>query len=148
MHCNAYNTGENFEMFQKLKFFENFWIFCFEPKMFKFSINFQISGFLILVSDSIEYSFEFFLPCYKKCGNVWEIVIFRKILFPILSNFLGALFSDRSHRVVILKRTRRPFAQDQVFLIATSCCRKPWLRISKIETIIFCVVYKYPLPSL
>ena len=65
------------EMFEKMKFFENFWIFCFEPKMFKFLIKFEVSGFLILVSDSIECSSGFFLPCSKKSGNVWEIEVWK-----------------------------------------------------------------------
>ena len=93
--------------FWELTFFKIFEFFVLNQKCGKFSINFQISGFLFLeISDSIEYLFDIFLTMLiKNRGSVTsgEIVIFRKILFPNLSNFLGALTFRSSHLVANFK---------------------------------------------
>ena len=197
-------------MFEKLKFFGIFRIFCFEPKMFRFLIKFEISGFWILVSDSMEQLCEFFLSsrlscaiseagqsgffpsnkywCFRAFENyvffffisdvenlqvaslsesvfpqrllvklrplcvdfktLYVLCLMSSIFYPLvpfvaeilqkltkflkvsfliffLRNFLGALFSDHFHLVLISKLSRRTFFQSQAFLIATSCSRKP-----------------------
>ena len=117
-------------MFEKFKFLKTFeFIFCFEPKILFF--KFQISSFLILVSDSMDCLSEFFLPWLERYWNVWGIenlefvVLNQKCLNFQYIKFLG--FSDSKEYLSSHFRIRRKCCEAQLRL----CLRLPLASVMK-----------------
>ena len=103
---------KNIEIFEKLIFSKIFEFFVLNQKMFKFLVNIQISGFLILLSDWMGCSCEFFLPCCKKCWNGWEIDFF--------SNIFKFWFWTKSFEFSVSLNVKRSYSGR--FSVRRKCC--------------------------